>query len=49
VTTLSSLDDAQAESRHPISKAATPDKAAQVFTETNVPIANSDATLTAKD
>jgi len=39
------LDDAQAQSTHPITKATTPDKAARFFTEENVPIADSDATI----
>src|SRR5206468_6990482 len=45
VTTPSSLDDAQAQSTHTITKATTPDKAARLFTEENVPIADTDATI----
>jgi hypothetical protein len=44
VTTPSSLDEAQAESRQPITKEITPHKAACFFTEANVPIAETDAT-----
>jgi hypothetical protein len=43
VTTPSSLE-AQAESRHVVTKATNPDKAAPFFTEANVPIAESHAT-----
>jgi hypothetical protein len=45
VTTPSSLDEAQAESRHPITKEITPHKTARFSTEANVPIAQPDATL----
>lgn len=44
VTTPSSLDEAQAESRHPITKEIAPHKAAYFFTEANVSIAAPDAT-----
>jgi hypothetical protein len=45
LTTPSSFDEAQAESRDPITKEITPHKAACFFTETNVPIAQPDATV----
>jgi len=45
LTTPSSFDEEQAESRHPITKEITPHKAARFFTDTNVPIAQLDATV----
>ena len=44
LTTPSSLEDAQADRRHAIAKATTPQNAAALFTKPNVAIAVSDAT-----
>ena len=44
VTTPSWGEEAQAESRHPNTKATIPDKTARLFTKANVRIAESDAT-----